>query len=133
MRLARMLVWAAIALGGCAGRPGMWMVRQHPYTMRIDPPPVYRTWWKQMKNCAGKHRNRFDQVEFWMVEYDSLGFFIEGSDNGLAGIYDPKANRIYMDQKFMFDRRLVGHEMIHAIGVVGHPQEIFVAQCGVFG
>jgi hypothetical protein len=125
------LALVAVGLMGCAPARSPIMVDVAPRLIRIDKPPVYRVWWDQMERCT-KRRGDYHRWRVIIVEtpVPGKGFLIEGlKDYELAGYTDSWSHILYVDQESMFLRDVVAHEMVHALGVIGHPK-VF-DECGV--
>jgi len=130
--LLRVLAVVAAVLSACVKVPEQFrtpfLVDQHPRIMEIEPPREYRIWWGEMEDCT-KLRRRMAGVRFFVVEGD--GFTVAGLTDTLWGVYDPKRSWVYVAQTQMFLRETVAHEMIHALGIYGHPRFWFEAHCGI--
>ncbi len=127
------VVIAAMLMAAACVRP-WFQVEQYPNIARFDAPAVYQTWWDQMESCTGRKGN-MRHVSFYVVQANRVegdrGFRMEGLADSLLGFYDVGAHRIYVTQPGMFTPWLVSHEMVHALGIMGHPDSIFRVACGV--
>lgn len=130
------LALSALLLAACAPR-GVLRVVTHPQIIEVKPSETYRLWWNQMRECAKDAKPtwpvyQFDGVKFFIVESDSTeGYVVEGPNGySLAGGHINQArNSLTIEQRFMFVRAIVGHEMLHAQGHE-HDPELW-ARCGV--
>jgi hypothetical protein len=80
----------------------------------------YRAWWWHIEQCSGLHGD-INAVQLFKV--DSL------SDHAVARQVSPPM-RIYLVDIFVSDSLVVQHEMLHALGVQGHPAQYFNGACG---
>lgn len=132
MRLTRALRLAllSVVLGiivwcGTTSAP---IIAEH--ATRLDPPAYYRTWWQDAMRCTSRAR-KFEDVEFYVVDGNSFTILaLDGKLVDVIGFYDVLQDRIYVAQDYKDDAAVVTHEMVHALGVVGHPVQYF-DRCGL--
>ena len=94
----------------------------------LNHPAIYQTWWHEVEQCSGKTAD-FAAVSWCYVP--GLGVFGSGSDQGLAGLWQPQHNSITLAQFAVEDSSVVTHEELHAIlQRTDHPPEYFVQRCG---
>ena len=94
----------------------------------LNPPAIYETWWHEVEQCSGRTGD-FAAVSWYYVP--GLGAFGAGSDQGLAGLWQPQHNSITVAQFAIEDSSVVTHEELHAIlQRTDHPAEYFVQRCG---
>lgn len=86
------------------------------------PPPEYRVTWDSAQACTGRHRD-YSRLRFWVVPGD--GFY--RGDEALAGY--TRFPNIYIAEGYLDHPMVVKHEMIHALGVNGHPRVPFADPC----
>jgi len=83
----------------------------------MDPPPaIYRPWWGEMEVCSGKNRN-FSDIIWYKVPNSSTFSNCSDQERGCSGWYDSYRDIIYILEKSLEDRAVVGHESLHALGV----------------
>ena len=102
-------------------------ITTEPKLIEVTPPPVYHTWWRQMEMCT-KRRGDIRKWRFIMVQNPdpAKGFHIEGvKETQFAGYADTWSNVLYVEQVDIFNFDVVAHEMIHALGFIGHPKQVF--------
>ncbi|MBK8250999.1 MAG: hypothetical protein IPK85_26920 [Gemmatimonadetes bacterium] len=126
--MGRSAVWALLVSMACqsavAPRP------LPPGSREFIPEAIYRRWWQQMEQCAGRTAP-FDAVRWFLIPGD-VPFRIAGHDRPALGYWDPADNRIVL-LEFLPDRRAsyIRHEALHAIlRRVDHPDAYFVQKCG---
>ena len=104
-------VLAALALlTGCAFEP----TQDTP----LEVKPWFRAQWDTAQACTGL-RGRFEDLRFWRVaELDG------GETAGKTFGRD-----IYIAEGYEKYPLVIKHEMIHALGVHGHPNTPFVLPC----
>ena len=86
-----------------------------PYT----PPASYRVLWDSAQACTGRSG-----------DYDELRFFTTPG-HAIDGSYAAKTfgTTIYIAEDWVASDLVVKHEMIHALGVSGHPYHPFDDPC----
>ena len=138
MNLWRLLLSSVMVLTACscARQRTIWdsypvQVEVHPMTIEIEVPQEYKVWWQQMEICS-KRTGSMDRWRFVMVENDQpgRGFWIEGLNLELAGYTAFNGKTFYVDQEDIFNRRVVGHEMLHALGFFHDSVDVF-RRCAV--
>jgi hypothetical protein len=105
---------ALLLLAGCAFEP--------PSGERFAPPAEYRAWWDSAQACSGR-QGRFDELHFLVVE----GYSFDCPGGECAGY--TKGQTITLASEWTGTELVVKHEMIHALGVDGHPDVPFVTPC----
>jgi hypothetical protein len=90
---------------------------------RVEPQPEWKQMWVEAQECTGRH-GRWADLRFWVVP-------VEGMDPKIAG--HTEGHDIYLRQDYAgtdpYSLFVVRHEMIHALGVHGHPRVPFVDPC----
>lgn len=76
-------------------------------------PAEYEQWWGDAKECAGVSKGKIERWHFFTVDGD--GFSIDGSEDVFLGYTFADKREIYLQLGLWLDRRLVTHEMLHAI------------------
>jgi hypothetical protein len=109
---------AALLLIGCCRSP---TDIEAPWAV-YDPPIEYAAWWAEAKECAGPIIRWYDQRDYtdieWRVVYTPKGFEC-GFDFKCAGL--TTTNRVvYIGQKWVLDRRVIVHEMLHVLTTQNH-------------
>jgi len=94
-------------------------------TLQLVPSVEYRKWWQEMEDCSGRRRD-MSTVRFFMVP----GEMFRVNTMEVIGLYDIPRHDIYVAQTEAFKRETVGHEMLHALGVISHRNAAF-EECGV--
>lgn len=88
------------------------------------PPSTYAMLWYEVENCLGVQRD-FREVTFYWVQADVFDSI--PCDGGTCyGYYVERENSITLSNSLLWSEVLVKHEMIHALGVHGHPPDLFV-------
>lgn len=93
--------------------------------LEVLPSSEYREWWQEMETCSGRYA---DLHTFRFVVVRGPSFTL--GTLALVGFYDLADRTMFVAQDAMFERAVVGHEMLHALGIFGHPDEPF-GRCGV--
>ena len=110
------LAAAVLMLSGCkAFMP--------PDAVPYDPPASYRALWAEVEACTGRTGN-FDELHF----YTEPGDRVSTTDEGIIGGWT-QGTDILIPGDYILIRLVVKHEMIHALGVHGHPQHPFFDPC----
>jgi hypothetical protein len=104
----------ALSLSGCAFEP--------EGGVPFDPPPSYREMWARAEACSGRTR-AIELVRFYRLP----GHDFETPDGDAAGYGG--SGEVWLAQDFLDHPMVVRHEMIHALGVGGHPSHPFVDPC----
>lgn len=85
----------------------------HPFVPHLAepmvPPPVYRTWYAEVKECSGKQGD-FTRI-WWFVHPGRSWRYGEYLVNGLES-----RRHITLAQAYVLDEAVVKHEMLHALG-----------------
>ena len=128
LRLLRLMVMCMAGLASSFEVTAIGAVAEAPGVIEVVPPPQYRTWWAQAQRCTGRTRS-MGEVRFAVVQGET---FVVGSDERLEllGFFNPFTNTAYVAQGQMFNPLTVKHEMVHALGVFGHPEAVF-RKCGL--
>lgn len=87
--------------------------------VRIPITTEYRQWWAGIEACSGLPGD-IDGTRFYVV--DSLSGQAIGRTDG---------HDVYIVAGFTRNAFVVRHEMLHALGVHGHPKYYFDGVCGV--
>jgi len=103
-----------MAVTGCAFEPE----NDTPFS----PPPGYHEIWAAAQACTGR-RGDFNDLRFFTVPGWSFD-----TPNGPAAATTAGHN-IYIAEHWIANRMVVKHEMIHALGIHGHPYHPFVEPC----
>lgn len=94
-------------------------------TYRYAPPAIYKTWYAETRQCAGKlaiTRRSFTSLDFYRLDTVSIEI------NGQRAIAFEKQGSIFITNNYLMDKRVVKHEMLHAItDIDGHPSIFY--QC----
>lgn len=101
-----------------------------PNAFPFTPEPVYRAWWAQIEQCAGR-RGSFDAVRWYAVPGEEP-FSVPRHPRPVYGYWNAVENHIVLLQ-YLPNRRapIIRHEMLHAIlQRTDHPREYFVERCG---
>lgn len=111
--VAALLVWSC---SGCAG------LRKHEIggieykgQTQFTPPQYYQEWWVEASMCSGTAGVPFGSVEWFLV--DELDREVEHERIGvstIAGFYS--ADRVFLRRGQQFNKIVVKHEMLHALG-----------------
>ena len=91
---------------------------------QLDVPGWYQTAWIETSRCAGDKAHfppvRFNQVDFYVVDVDSLMV------NGIKTTAMATGWDIYLTRGVVDSTRIVKHEMMHVIGQIwSHPTDPF--------
>lgn len=108
--MSRRIALAALLLTGCALEPES----DTPLPER----PWFRAQWDTAQACTGLH-GRFEDLRFWSVPE------LEGGKK--AG--KTFGHDIYIAEGYERYPVVIRHEMIHALGIHGHPDVPFVTPC----
>lgn len=109
MRYAPLL----LLLGACAFQP--------QDAVPFNPPVSFRVVWDSAQACTGR-RGRFEDLHFFTVEPG-------GIDGDVHTVGRTEGHDIYLDTSVQYSGLAVKHEMIHALGVHGHPVHPFNDPC----
>lgn len=106
-----------------------------PPAVLLQPPAVYRSWWRQVEECSGRTAD-FTRTRFYTViptpNEDSLYFRDPRTGQYLDGEWVPSSNAIYLAAGQVTNPGVVRHEMLHAIlREIGHPARYFADRCAV--
>lgn len=103
----------ALAATGCAFVPE----DAEPFA----PPPEYRQLWDSAQACTGR-TGRFEELQWFVTpdNFECAGGIRAGCTRGKTIIL----SALYKDHPMV-----VKHEMIHALGVRGHPKVPFERPC----
>lgn len=113
------LAFLVALLTGCAFEP--------EGAVPLTPPPEYRAIWDSAQACTGLHGD-FDRLRFFTVE----GEVFKGADGPATGTTVGRTIYLashYADPSDSAGAMVIKHEMIHALGVHGHPDHPFVSPC----
>lgn len=106
------IILAGILCSGCAFEPDGAV----PFT----PPPSYQALWDSAQACTGR-RGDFGELRWYVAPaIERGGELYGGHTNGTT---------IYLAAGWTDHPMVVKHEMIHALGVHGHPSTPFAAPC----
>ena len=92
----------------------------------------YRLVFEHMEECSGKDGD-FDAITFLVVRPGLMGPFGETVDGTIMGTWSRPA-RIYLDARFVFDIKTLGHEFGHLLWQLGndaHLDPIFLRCTGL--
>ncbi len=126
--MRRWLLGAALVAAGC--KEPLEAVSLPPNAFEFTPEPVYRAWWAQIEQCAGRGSD-FDAVRWYAVPGE-VPFRVPTHSRPVYGYWDAVANHVVLLQ-YLPNRRapIIRHEALHAIiKRTDHPREYFVQRCG---
>ncbi len=116
MTTPRAMIPALLLLVGCS----------HPFDVDVpdnaiefDPPPVYREWYALTAACVGRAGD-FDRIRWFMVP----GHGWDRGDDRVLGLWTGE-HHIYISESAMTYPVSVRHEMLHDLGIRGHPEPPF--------
>lgn len=95
---------------------------------RLSISAEYRALWHEVEACSGLPRRSIDLVSFYQVEREQLPMTDTGHAYGYTAI--GPLPRIYLTPQATHTAWLLKHEMMHAHGITGHPDEYFLELCG---
>jgi hypothetical protein len=77
--------------------------------------------------CYGKATVPLDSIYWTILEGRSTFALntIEGERVILKAWYNPETRRIWITETYAYSMKVNAHEILHALGVQGHPAEIF--------
>lgn len=87
-------------------------------------PSIYAALWFEVENCIDR-RGDLRQVRFYRVITPDADRFGCGNGQKCFAIYRPLERAIYIDDTYLLSFELVRHEMLHALGAIGHPEPLF--------
>lgn len=104
------------------------------YVVRFDPPPAYRLWWAEIRDCSG--------IAHPVIPFEALQFYAVGPDttflDSALTVYAAYGiahhwNAITIAAPLLMRGDIVRHEMLHAITSPfrnqEHPDSIFRGAC----
>lgn len=89
----------------------------------LDPPAHYRELWNAAQSCTGRS-GKWSELRFYIVPGDRFN-----TPDGDAAGRTERHNIYLAEVNGWRNDRVVKHEMIHALGVDGHPTHPFVNPC----
>jgi hypothetical protein len=117
MTILRRLV-ALIALSACSDITGL--TNATPYFNAA----LYPALWARLTACSGIGGD-LAAIHFYSTPH------IDEKGTELAGWWAKDGNKIFLEDAWKDDSRIVMHEMMHAkLGHPGHPAEYFNGACG---
>jgi hypothetical protein len=105
---------ALLVLAGCAFEPAG--------AVPFEPPPSYRAMWDRAQACSGRTRP-IERVHFYRLE----GHDFHTPQGDAAGY--SRTGEVWLAEDFLDHPMVVRHEMLHALGVGGHPARPFDDPC----
>lgn len=109
---------------GCATEPNLADYPSH----EVAPLPVYAEWWSEMEACSGLHGS-MDRIH-WFVYGDPAARTFPTQWGRAAGMYLRSERNVLLVAKAVGVRRVVAHEMLHALLPMGGHPSVF-DNCGV--
>jgi len=107
-------IWLAVLLTGCAFMP--------EDAVPFEPPALYHDLWDSAQACTGR-RGDFSQLRFFVVE----GISFDTPQGPATGWTE--GTTITLASEWVDHPLVVKHELIHALGIDGHPYVPFVDPC----
>lgn len=124
------LVWLAVIACEPFGPPvPAALIPFDPATNPLGYPTrdAYHIWWAEMEACTGR-RGHYRDVD-WLYLPDANGRTLPGW-GGAVGRYDRARRSIWLVERWLTERAVVAHEMVHALlPEAGHPAEF--DRCGM--
>lgn len=78
----------------------------------FEPPQVYQKWFVEVSVCSGTAGFAFDEIDWYLVD----SFERDGDRPAVVGYYDRDSADIYLRDDHKYNRRVVKHELLHAMG-----------------
>lgn len=95
----------------------------------FSAPTEYRSWWASTEACSGRTGD-FESIEWYTVPGASMDTDI-GEKVGFWARHDGLST-ITIAGDYLDHELVIRHEMLHELlGRDGHPDEYFVARCGL--
>lgn len=122
-----LLLLAALLIPSCATSPvvdGPWVVEPSvDGARRFVPTAAFAAAWWEMEECSGR-RGDLRDVAWFIVDTGGEGHF-PCTKGRCLGSYRIREHAVYLADHFVADVRVVRHEILHALGVLGHPFPVF--------
>lgn len=89
------------------------------------PPESYAVLYEEIQACIGERGPTFDSIRWFLVPTtnDLRTFDCDGFE--ATGCYYHSDRRLYLVRGDEYTIRLVKHELVHAVGIKGHPSPPF--------